>query len=178
MRWTEEFLELDKACHDRTSFDCGVPELTNFLKNHAARHMRAGISKTMVLPASDPLPNEKKPICAFYTITPSVIAVNTLPKKRAKALPRHPIPVFLIAQLAIHLDVQSQGLGKATLIKALEHLWNISKHMPAYAVVVDCLSDNLEAFYRQFGFEWLCKNEGKTRLFLPMKTVARLFESP
>jgi len=177
MRWADSFIELDKTHHDRRSFDCGEPKLTDFLKKRADRHRRAGISKTMVLPATDARPKEKKSICAFYTISPSAIEADTLPRKNAKTLPHHPVPVFLIAQLAVHLDVQGKGLGKATLIKALAHLWNVSQHMPAYAVIVDCLNDELEAFYRQFGFEFLCINEGKTRLFLPMKTVAQLFKN-
>lgn len=177
MRWADSFVELDKSCHDRNAFDCGEPKLTEFLKNRALRHRRAGLSITMVLPEAGANPEAKAIICAFYAITPGTIAPSTLPKKLAKALPRYPVPVFLIAQLAVHRDAQGQGLGKITLIKALEHLWNISRHMPAYAVVVDCLNNELEAFYRQFGFTFLCKTEGKTRLFLPMKSVAQLFEN-
>jgi hypothetical protein len=47
--------------------------------------------------------------------------------------------------------------------------------MRAYAVVVDCLTDNAQRFYAKYGFEILCEQNGRIRMFLPMKTVEQLF---
>jgi GNAT superfamily N-acetyltransferase len=173
--WTKEFVELDKSIHDRASFDCGEVELNTFLQQYAAKHMEAGVSRTMVLPASDPLPDGKFPVCAFYSITPSSIKRETLPDDIARKLPRYPIPVFLIAQLGVHSGYHGHGLGKITLIKALEYLWQVNNHIPAYAVVVDCLNEKAKTFYEKYGFEELGHNNGRVRMFLPMKTVAQLF---
>lgn len=137
--------------------------------------MHAGISRTMVLPASKPLPNKKTPICAFYSIAPSSIARETLPESRAKKLPKYPVPVFLLAQLAVHREFHGEGLGKICLIRALEYLWDINAHMRAYAIVVDCLTTSAEGFYTKYGFEVLCKHNGKTRTFIPMGTVGQIF---
>ena len=112
MKYSKEFVELDKTIHDRTSFDCGESELNDFIQKYAAKHMEAGISTTMVLPASKPLPDGKYPICAFYTIAPSAIKKESLPESRKKKLPHYPVPVFLIAQMAVHNDCKGQGLGK------------------------------------------------------------------
>lgn len=120
MSWAKEFIGLDKAIHDRASFDCGEVELNEFIRTKAAKYMTAGISRTMILPASVPLPDGKYPICTFYTMAPSSIRRETLPTKRMKNLPRYPVPVFLLAQLAVHSEYHGQGLGKITLIKALE----------------------------------------------------------
>lgn len=98
------------------------------------------------------------------------------PAALAKKLPHSPVPVFLIAQLAAHAEIKGQGLGKITLIKALEHLWSVNAHMKAYAVVVDCLNQAAQDFYTKFGFEILCDNNGRTRMFMPMSTVGQLFE--
>jgi GNAT superfamily N-acetyltransferase len=173
--YSNAFEELDKAKHDRGSFDCGEDELNDFIQTKASKHMLAGISKTFVLPANSPLQRGKRPICAFYSVTPSSIARENLPRTLANKLPHYPIPVFLIAQLAVHLDQKGQGLGKITLIKALEFLWNINAQMPAYAVVVDCLNQEAQDFYEHFGFEILCAHNGRTRMFLPMKTIGQLF---
>ena len=54
MNWSHEFVELDKTIHDRISFDCGEPIINDFLQTKAAKHMKLGLSKTMVLPASTP----------------------------------------------------------------------------------------------------------------------------
>ncbi|PSW20200.1 N-acetyltransferase [Photobacterium sanctipauli] len=175
MSWLKEFVELDKQIHDRLSFDCGEKELNIFIKTQASKHMQAGISRTMVLPAKTPLPNQKRPICSFYTIAPSSICRETLPKSLSKKLPRYPIPVFLLAQLAVHTEYHGCGLGKTSLIKALQYLWEINAHMRAYAVVVDCLTPEAENFYRKYGFEFLCQHNGRARMYLPMKTIEQLF---
>ena len=175
MSYSKTFKELDKLLHDRASFDCGEKELNDFIQTRAAKHMQAGISRTMVLPGSMPLPNQKYPICSFYSIAPSSISHEDLPKSKAKKLPRYPIPVFLLAQLAVHKEFHGSGLGKVSLIKALEYLWEINAHMRAYAIVVDCLTKNAESFYEKFGFEVLCEINGRVRMFIPMKTVGQLF---
>ncbi|MBW1841548.1 MAG: GNAT family N-acetyltransferase [Deltaproteobacteria bacterium] len=175
MNFGAEFVELDKAVHDRDSFNCGENELNLFLKTQAAKHMKVGISKTMLLPAVAPLSNNKYPICSFYTVAPSSIKRTSLPTELAKKLPHYPVPVFLLAQLAVHKDYHGQGLGKVTLIKALEYLWKINYRMSAFAIVVDCLNKNIEQFYAKYGFEKLCCHDEKTRMFIPMKIVAELF---
>jgi hypothetical protein len=170
--WSDKLIELDKTIHDRVSFDCGELELNHFIKTQALKQMKAGVSRTMILPASSLLANGKYPICSFYTIAPSSINRNTLP--------HYPIPVFLLAQLAVHKNEQSScnqknGLGKITLIKALKYLHEINSHMRVLAIIVDCLNSNAEKFYLKFGFEKLYSNKGRVRLFIPMKKVAELF---
>lgn len=175
MSWSNCFEELDKSKHDRESFDCGEHELNVFIQTHAAKHMQAGISRTMVLPAAIPLLNEKYQICAFYSVAPSSICRETLPNQYAKKLPRYPVPVFLLAQLAVDKEFHGKGLGKISLIKALEYLWMVNTQMRAYAIIVDCLTESAQCFYTKFGFEVLCEQQGRIRMFLPMKTVGQLF---
>lgn len=175
MSWSKAFEELSKSKHDRDSFDCGESELNTFIHTQAAKHMQAGISRTMVLPGTAPLLNQKYPICAFYSVAPSSICRETLPASLAKKLPHYPNPVFLLAQLAVHKEFHGNGLGKVSLIKALEYLWAVNAHMRAYAIVVDCLTDSAQSFYQKFGFQVLCEQSGRVRMFLPMKTVGQLF---
>ena len=170
-----EFIELNKTIHDRDSFDCGENDSNLFIKKQASKHMQVGISKTMILPDISPLENDKYKICAFYTIAPSSIKRESLPTKIAKKLPHYPVPVFLLAQMAFHIEYQGTGLGKITLIKALEYLWQVNSQMTAYAIVVDCLNNNVKQFYKKYGFETLCDYNGKTKMYLPMKVVKNLF---
>lgn len=175
MSWQKEFVELDKTKHDRVSFDCGESELNTFIQTQAAKHMEVGVSRTMLLPSTVPLPDGKFPICDFYTIAPNSISRETLPEVLAKNLPFYPVPVFLLAQLAVHMEYHGQGLGKITLINALEYLRQVNAHIRAYAVIVDCLNEKAKQFYQKYGFKVLCDDNGKTRMFLPMTTVKQLF---
>ena len=83
---------------------------------------------------------------------------------------------LLIGQLAVHTSCAGQGPGKITLIEALKRLAQINEHMPAYAVIVDCLDEEAEGFYQKYGFVELCRNDGRARMFLPMRTVLELFQ--
>jgi hypothetical protein len=176
MKCGNKFIELEKGIHDRISFNCGEEELNSFLKTQAVKHMKAGVSKTFVLQATTPLSNKKYPICSFFTVAPSSIKKDSLPIKQAKNLPHYPVPVFLLAQLAVHIDCQGQHMGKITLIKALEFLWKINLQMSAFAIIVDCLNENIEQFYTKYGFQILYNEDAKTRMFIPMKTVGQLFQ--
>ena len=168
---SSQFVELDKTIHNRKSFDCGAEELNLFLQQFAARHRAAGISMTMVLAAKE---NEAD-ICAYYTLSHTEIKRHTLPTSVAKELPHYPIPVMLVAQLAVNKEVQGQGLGKITLIRALQHAAEINKHLPSYAVVVDALDNQIQGFYEQFGFTPLDTHSPRKRLYVSMQTVVQLF---
>jgi hypothetical protein len=170
------FVPLNKKLHNRESFDCGQPELNNYLRKMAAVHMKAGVGHTMVLPSDSADSSGKLPICSFFTVAPGSIRRADLPNSIAGGLPRYPVPVFLLAQLAVNIQCRGTGLGRITLVRALEHLNRIHSLIKAYAVVVECLNESAEQFYIKFGFSRLCSFEGRTRLFLPMKTVSALFQ--
>lgn len=175
MRPGKQFEELDKLRHERKTFDCGRKELNDFIRQSAARHRDAGISKTLVLPELDQM-DEKTAICCFYTLSHTEIKRETLPTSLANKLPRYPIPVMLIAQLAVHSEAQGSGLGKITLIHALQHCLEINAHLPSHAIVVDALDDGVQTFYEQYGFKPLDHHDGRrVRLFLAMNTVVKLF---
>lgn len=65
MSWLKTFEEINKSNYDRDSFDCGEEQLNVFIQTQAVKHMQAGISLTMVLPATSMLPNQKYPILLF-----------------------------------------------------------------------------------------------------------------
>lgn len=167
------FVELNAKEHDRKSFDCGNEELNDFLATKAARHMKARVSRTMVLADSTKLPNGLQPIRAFYSVTSASMESDVFKDKK---LPHYPIPVFLIAQLAVNKTAQGNKVGSNTLYSALKYLYSAAQNMPAYAVTVDAYDSSVVNFYEKFGFVKLTTVNSRDRMYLPMNTVAQLFE--
>jgi len=171
----KDFVELDKSIHDRRSFDCGKEELNTFLQTRASNHMDANVSKTFLLASPDTISNGMNAICAFYTITGATTARADLPHELAKKLPTYPIPVFVLGQLAVHRECARTGLGKIALVDALHRFFEINKHMPSYAVIVDCIDNDAEGFYQKYGFAELNRINGRARMFMPISTISQLF---
>ena len=172
MKTAKSFIELDKKIHQRADFQCGQQSIDVFLKQYAVKHRHAGISKTMVLPAKD----DSSFIFAFYTLSHTEIRREHLPDVLSKKLPRYPIPVLLIGQLAVNNELQGQGLGQITLVQALKYCLKINRHLPSYAIIVDAIDSNAESFYLQYGFKVLDVDSIKLRrLFLPIKTLETMF---
>lgn len=175
MAQKRKFVALDKDLHCRGSFDCGKEELNNFFQTQASRHVRVGISRTYCLPTSCLMANNKLEICSFYTIAPSTVSKQNFPREQVKKLPQYPIPVLLIAQLAVHQKHQGQGFGTITLVLALQKICKISDAAAFHSVIVDCIDEEARDFYEQYGFQFLCTYRGRARLYLPIKTVRKLF---
>ena len=168
------FVELDKARHNRKSFNCGKPELNEFLARHASKHMEASISKSMVLPDVARGESNMRRICAFYTLSITEIHPEVLPAKQRSRLPKRRVPVYILAELAVHVDDQGKGLGGVVLYSALKQIYFAHLRMPGLAVIVDCLDDEAEKYYKHYGFLDLCEEAGRKRLYLPMGTVEEL----
>lgn len=165
------FVELDRSEHDRASFSCGKAPLDQFLTTQALQHKKAGTSTTLVLPVTESAADGKTFIIAFFAVSFTSIERHTLPDAVRKALPHYPVPAFLIAQLAVDQRMAGQGLGGITLVNAIRYLCAVHDALPAVAIIVDCLDRDVELFYTHYGFEFLCEVQGRTRLFLPMKTA-------
>lgn len=174
MRFQPDFETLEKAKHNRNAFSSGKPELDDFIKTKAYKHQTQGISRTFVLPSIDPAANNKHDIVAFFTLAPSEVKRDTFPAKLAKKLPNYPIPVILIAQLAVDESMHGQKLGGVTLIQCIKHICKIAIELAGVAIVVDCLDDEARSFYEHYGFEFLCQHNGKDRLFLPIATAQQM----
>jgi len=168
---TNRFVELDRGLHDRVGFRCGKPSLDQFLKSQALQHRKAGTSTTLVLPATEQGEDGKSSIIAFFAASFTSIERSTLPTALQKKLPHYPLPVFLIAQLAVDERKAGQGYGGITLVSAIRYLCQVHDSLPAVAIIVDCLDDDAMRFYGHYGFEYLCDVNDRARLFLPMKTA-------
>jgi predicted N-acetyltransferase YhbS len=135
--------------HDLSQFDCGKDPLTSWLKKYALQNQNANHAKTLVITEDD-----SKVVIGYYSY--AVISVehcDSTPERVSKGLAKHPIPVFLIARLAVDMKYQGRKLGGRLLRRALIHAATISADVPIRAVIVDAIDDDAKEFYRKRDFE-------------------------
>ena len=161
---------LDKS-HCRDNFDCGIDELSTFLKKYARQHQRNNISKTFVAVPKNAKGNVSKEVLGYYTLSSGQIDQSQLPVE--KKHPRHPVSIARLARLAVDLKHQGDGVGGDLLYDALNKVKAASDMIGIYAVIVDAKDNSAKSFYEHYGFIEL-QNPDLT-LFLPMKTINKLF---
>jgi predicted N-acetyltransferase YhbS len=135
--------------HDLSAFDCGKEPLTSWLKKHALQSQNASHTKTMVITEDD-----TNVVIGYYSYNVvSVDHVESTPERVRKGLAKHPIPVFLIARLAIDSKHKGQSLGQRLCLHALKGAAAISGTIPIRAIIVDAIDDEAKEFYSKFDFE-------------------------
>lgn len=106
----------------------------------------------------------------YCTLAAGAVAFEHLPAGASRKLPKHPVPVVLLARLAVDRPAQGKGLGEGLLVDALQRAVRLSAGLGVHAVEVDALDDTAAAFYRRYGFVPLL--DDPLHLSLPIATVA------
>ena len=164
-KWSVERLERG---HDRSEFRSGKEALDNFLRALVTQYEKRRLGRTYVVVR----PGEKR-VLGYFTLASGAIAFENLPPKAAKKLPRQPVPVILLARLALDESVQGQGLGGFLLVDALQRCRSLAKQLGVHAVEVDAIDDQARTFYERYGFVTL--QDDPRHLYLPMATVEDVF---
>lgn len=150
--------------HDRGAFACGKPPLDDFLRRLVTQYEKRNLGRTYVAVRA----GEKK-VCGYFTLASGAISFQNLPEPSARKLPKHPVPVILLARLAVDQDVQGQGLGESLLLDALQRCLELADKLGIHAVEVDAIDQQAKAFYQKYGFVPLLDHE--LHLFLPVSTI-------
>ncbi len=100
--------------HDREGFDCGAPELNEYIRRYARQNHESGGAKTFVAAA----PAAPARVLGYYSISPGAIAFARVPATLARRLGRYEVPVFRLGRLAVDRSMQGQGLGGDLLLAA------------------------------------------------------------
>ncbi|MEQ1759223.1 MAG: GNAT family N-acetyltransferase [Vicinamibacterales bacterium] len=132
------------AAHDLSTFDSGTPELDNWLKRRALANEALGSSRTYVVVAGGRA-------VGFYAIANGAVAHKDVSAKARRNLP-DPIPVMVLARLAVDSAYQNQGLGSALLKDALLRTLAAAQIAGIRAVLLHAMSDDAKRFYVRSGF--------------------------
>jgi GNAT superfamily N-acetyltransferase len=140
----------DAARHDASGFACGNELLDRWLVRYAGQNERRDAARTFVTTT------DGNTVCGFYSLLAGQIAqAEATPEVRA-GLSRHfPIPVAILARLAIDSRHQGRGLGAALLDDALGRTCGAAEQVAVRAVVVHAIDEGAAAFYERYGFKAL-----------------------
>lgn len=136
--------KLDRR-HDVDAFDCGKEPLNRFLHRYALQNQKAEASQTYVA-------TDAGTIVGYYTLVVGEIAHDQAAERLKKGLARHPVPVMVLARLAIAAGQQGRGLGKGLLKDAILRTLRAADIAGIRALIVHAKDDEAKAFYQRFDF--------------------------
>lgn len=131
--------------HAVERFTCGQPELDRFLLRHALRAQQANSSQTYVALSGDD-------VVGYYTIVAGEVRHAQAPERVVKGMPRHPIPLLVLARLAVHAQWQRRAIGSGLLLDAFGRTMQVADVVGVRALAVHAKDDQAVAFYQHFGF--------------------------
>jgi GNAT superfamily N-acetyltransferase len=131
--------------HKIDDFDCGQEALNRFLIRHALQNQQAEASQTYVALADDK-------VVGYYTLVVGEVAFESAHERLTKGLARHPVPIMLLARLAIVTAWQGKGLGSGLLKDAMQRTLQAADIAGIRAFAVHAKDDEAKSFYEHFGF--------------------------
>jgi GNAT superfamily N-acetyltransferase len=139
-------VELLASNHDVSQFDCGKHvSLSDWLKRFARMNQASGDTRTYVV-------HRNLRVVGYYSLAPGSVSRKVATARASKSAPE-PIPIVLLARLAIDKEEQGQGLGSALLKDALQRAYAGAEIIGGRAVLVHAIDAEAAAFYREYGFE-------------------------
>lgn len=128
------------------AFDCGQPALNQFLQRYALVSQKANSAQTYVCCLSSK-------VVGFYSLAVGSVDSGEAPARVRKSLARHPVPVMILARLAVDRDHQGVGLGKALLKDALLRTAQAAEIAGIRCVLVHAKDEAARQWYASWEFE-------------------------
>jgi len=161
-------VEAISESHDVSRFDCGDHEsLNDWLKRFALTNQKNESARTYVV-------HRNGLVVGYYSISAGSVSVEEAPARISKGLARHPIPVIVLARLAVDKNEKGAGLGKALLKDALARIAQAADIVGARAVLVHAIDQQARKFYEHFDFE--ASPSQQLHLMLLMKDLRKALQ--
>lgn len=137
------------AHHQVLGFDCGAQSLNEFLVRHALANHQSGSAKTFVTTSDNQV------VVGYYSLAASQVLYADATSRLQKGVARHPIPVVLLARLAVDRTWQKRGLGPGLLKDAILRVLGAAEGIGVRALLVHAKDEKAKQFYLRFDFETL-----------------------
>ncbi len=134
------------AAHHLDHFECGEAELDDWLKRRALANQASGASRTFVVTDPDGR------VRAYYAMAAGAISHQHATTRVRRNMP-DPIPVMVLARLAVDRSMQGQHLGPALLQDAVNRALAVAQNAGVRAMLVHALHERAKKFYEHYGFQ-------------------------
>jgi GNAT superfamily N-acetyltransferase len=141
----ERRIEKLRREHVLHAFDCGQPDLNAWLIKYALQNQSASSAQTYVGLVNDS-------VVGYYSLAVGQVEYSDASERLRKGLARHPVPIMLLARLAVHKEWQGKGVGRALLRDAILRTVQASEIAGIRALVVHAKDDAAKRYYEQFDF--------------------------
>jgi hypothetical protein len=148
-------------------FSCGRPELDIYLKRFSLLNQKSGSAVTYVL-------KRGKTVIGFYSLAVGSVEHRTAPPRVIKGLARHPIPIMLLARLAVSMGFQRQRVGQILLRDAIVRTAQAGDIAGIRALIVHAKDDETRNWYLAQGF--YTSPTDPMHLFVLFKDIAVLLD--
>lgn len=136
---------LDTA-HQLTAFDCGEPSLDDWLRRRALANHLSGASRTFVVTDLDGV------VRGYYALAAGALAHEMATSAVRRNMP-DPVPVMVLARLAVDRRVQGGRVGAALLQDAVLRSQGVARNAGVRALLVHALHERARQFYAHYGFQ-------------------------
>lgn len=134
------------ATHLLDEFKCGETSLDEWLKRRALVNHLSGASRTFVV--DDPHCR----VFGYYAMAVGAVSHQEATGAVRRNMP-DPIPVMVLARLAVDRQAQGITLGAALLQDAVKRSLVVSQNAGVRALLVHALNDKAKQFYEHYGFQ-------------------------
>lgn len=131
--------------HTLEGFDCGRPGLNDWLVRYARQAQGGGSARTFVVA-------DAGRVVGYYSLSVGQIDTMDAPERIRKGMGRYPIPVVLLARLAVAVSHQGLGIGSGLLRDAIRRSAIIAEHAGVRALMTQPIDGDAVRFYEGFGF--------------------------
>ncbi|MFH0726624.1 MAG: GNAT family N-acetyltransferase [Pseudomonadota bacterium] len=151
-------------------FDCGKPTLNDWLIRHALQAQSGGSARTFVATDEDK-------VVGYHSLTVGQIDTLEAPERFRKGMGLYPIPVVILARLAVSIPYRGYGIGRGLLQDAVRRSLMIAEQAGIRALLTHPIDADASRFYLRFGF--IASPIREQQLLLLLKDARRLFiDSP
>lgn len=141
----ERRVEKLRPDHEIASFDCGRDELNRYLLRHALQNQQAGAAQTYVGLVGEV-------VVGYHTLAVGQVLREEAPERLIKGLARHPVPVMLLARLAVDRHWHGHGVGKALVKDAMHRTLQAADIAGIRALTVHAKDEEARGFYLKLDF--------------------------